>query len=341
MKKILLIIFLILLIAGGIIGWTFYNRIYTSNVISEDQYEFFIPSDFTYDSLSVKLKEEKIVKNFSSFNWVANQMNLPNTLKPGRYLLTNGLNNREFVALLRSGRQSPVKVVFNKERTLADLCGTIGSQIEADSIELYNHLTNNTFLSKHQLDSNSIMTKFIPNTYEFFWNTSAEKWANRMFKEQSKFWTKDRNKKAEELSLNHNEIITLASIVEEETNKYDEMPKVAGVYLNRLKKGWKLQADPTVKFALQDFEIRRVLNKHLEFASPYNTYYTEGLPPGPICTPSVKTIDAVLNAEEHDYMYFCAKDDFSGYHAFAKTLKQHNLNAKNYQKALNQRKIFN
>jgi UPF0755 protein len=184
------------------------------------------------------------------------------------------------------------------------------------------------------------MTLFIPNTYEFYWNTSADKFIERMYVEYKHFWSKSRLNKAQKIKLTPEQVIILASIVEEETIKDDEKPTVAGVYLNRLHKNIRLQADPTVRFAVGDFEIKRILNKHLKIDSPYNTYKYAGLPPGPICIPTISSIDAVLNYKKHDYLYFCAKDDFSGYHAFAKTLKQHNINATKYRKALNKNRIY-
>lgn len=339
-KKIFLLVLLIATVVGGIIAYTFYQRIYSSNSgISEDQ-SLYITTGTDYETLLNQLVKEKIIKKKNSFDWVAKKMNLPNKVLPGHYIIKPELTNRALATQLRSGNQTPVKMVFNVERSIADLAGTVAPQIEADSLSILNYIMDTTFMQNHKLDTNSIMTVFIPNTYEFYWNTSAEKFAEKMISASKQFWNKDRLAKANDLSLSPNEVIAVASIVQQESNKQDEMQDIAGVYLNRVEKGWKLQADPTVKFAMGDFALRRILNKHLKFDNPYNTYMYEGIPPGPICMPEPTTIDAVLNANEHDYMYFCAKDDFSGYHALAKTLKEHNRNARNYQKALNRKKIF-
>jgi len=339
-KKVILFILLIAIVVGGAIAYTFYQRVYAINSNIIESKSLYIKTGTGYDALLTQLIAEDIIVKKNTFDWVAKKMNLPNKVNAGHYIIEPNLDNRALVSHLRSGKQEPVKLVFNVERSIADLAGTVAPQIEADSLSILNYIMDSTFLQANQLDSNSIMTAFIPNTYEFYWNTNAKQFTNKMLKASNQFWNKDRKAKAEKLGLNTKEVIAIASIVQQESNKQDEMPDIAGVYLNRVEKGWKLQADPTVKFAMGDFSIRRILNKHLKYDNPYNTYMYEGIPPGPICMPEPTTIDAVLNANEHDYMYFCAKDDFSGYHALAKTLKQHNINARNYQKALNRKKIF-
>jgi len=339
-KKIILLVFFAALLIGGIIAYLFYQRIYAINSELTETQSLYIATGSDYNTVLNQLTKEGIIKNKNTFDWVAKKMNLPNKIKAGHYLIKPGLDNRALANHLRSGNQEPVKLVFNVERSIADMAGTVAPQIEADSLSILSHIMDSTFMHKHNLDSNSVMTAFIPNTYEFYWNTSAEKFADKMLKANKQFWNESRMAKANDLDLSPKEVITIASIVQQESNKQDEMPDIAGVYLNRVKKGWKLQADPTVKFAMGDFKLRRILNKHLKYDNPYNTYMYEGIPPGPICMPEPTTIDAVLNASKHDYMYFCAKDDFSGYHALAKTLKEHNRNARNYQKALNRKKIF-
>ena len=242
---------------------------------------------------------------------------------------------------MRSGKQTPIKVTFNNLRNKEQLAGKIASQIEADSLSILNYITDTIFLNKLQLNTDNVACLFIPNTYEFYWNTSVEGFVNRMVKEYSNFWNSSRKKKAAEIKLNYYQVAVLASIVEKEQSiKRDERPEIAGVYLNRLKKRMKLESDPTLIFALGDFTIKRVLNKDKKVESPFNTYKNKGLPPGPICIPSINAIDAVLNASEHNYIFMCAKEDFTGYHNFAKTYAKHLVNARKYQKALNKRKIM-
>jgi len=213
------------------------------------------------------------------------------------------------------------------------------TKLEVDSTELATILADPAYLDSTGFKKEALLSLFIPNTYQFKWSTSTKAFLKRMQKEYNKFWTPERKAKASAKKLSVQEVATLASIVDQETNQADEMDMVAGVYLNRLKKDWPLQADPTVKFALQDFGLRRILNKHLEYDSPYNTYKYPGLPPGPICIPSMQALNGVLDATDHKYMFFCAKPDGSGYHSFAQTLKEHNRNAKEYHKMLNKRKI--
>jgi len=250
------------------------------------------------------------------------------------------LSYNALIDLLRSGRQSPVNVTFNNIRTLNDLAGRVGGKIEADSAEIINFLSDPDNYAKDGFTKDNIIAVFIPNTYEFFWNTSASEFYDRMLKEYKKFWNKDRLARAKEKNLDPLEVSILASIIDDEVTKADEKPKIAGVYLNRLKRGIPLQACPTIKFALNDFTITRVLTKHLSFESPYNTYKYRGFPPGPIGCPSIEGIEAVLDAEDHDYLYFAAKADFSGYHNFSRTLSEHNRYAADYQRELNRRRIY-
>ena len=250
------------------------------------------------------------------------------------------MNNNELINLLRSGNQTPVKVIFNNVREIDQLAGKIGSQIEADSAAISETIYSAAFREQTGLDSAKIKSIFLPNTYEFYWNTSADEYVDRMLEENDKFWNDTRKSKAAVIDLSRDEVVTLASIVEKETNKNDEKPALAGVYLNRIQHGWRLQADPTVVYAIGDFNIKRVLNVHKQIDSPYNTYLHLGLPPGPICIPSISSIDAVLNYDNNDYFFFCAKDDLSGYHVFAKTNAQHRKNARKYQEALDEMRIY-
>jgi UPF0755 protein len=329
------IVFVIVLAVIASFGYKYYKYIYATAVeLNQSSKYFYIPTVSSYEDVKGLLINDTIITNLEAFDWVAQRKNYPNMVKPGRYLIHDGLSNTELVDLLRSGEQAPVDITFISVRTLEQLAGRLGNQIEADSLELINCFKDKDIIQHYGFNDKTFIAMFIPNTYQFYWNTSAEKFIERMAEEFKKFWNEDRINKAIEMGYSQSEIITLASIVEQETKKNDEKSRVAGVYINRLKKGIKLQADPTVIYAIGDFSIRRVLYSHLEYDSRYNTYKYAGLPPGPICIPSITSIDAVLNYEEHSYIYFCAREDFSGYHNFARTLAQHNANARKYQQAL-------
>lgn len=338
LKKIILIssiIFIIILVIFILFGKRYYDDIYTSNTKNVDKEEYiYIPTNSNFDSVVSILANSNFIKDTSSFIKVAQLKKYHNKIYPGRYKITASTSNNELVNNLRSGNQSPILVSFISQRSLNLLAKKIDPYIEADSLSLINAFNNDSLLSEYSFDKESVMAMFIPNSYEFFWNTSAEDFMKRMKKEYDNFWNSERTKKAEEIGFSKIEISIIASIVEEETNKNDEKSRIAGVYINRLNKGMLLQADPTVKFAVGDNTLTQILNRHLKIDSPYNTYLYEGLPPGPICIPSIASIDAVLNYEKHNYYYFCAKADFSGYHNFAITLAQHNVNANNYHNAL-------
>lgn len=293
-----------------------------------------------YADVLKMLKDSSFIVDAESFDWVARQKNYPQLVKAGRFKIRNGMSNNQLINLLRSGAQEPVKITIGKVRSIKRLAELVGNKLEMNDAELYMLLTDNNYLAKFGKTKETAFTLFITDTYHFNWNTSAEQFVERMYAESVKFWNDSRHEKAKAVNLTPDEAYTLASIVEEETIKNDEKPDVAGVYLNRIRIGMPLQADPTVKFAVGDFEIKRILNRHLEVESPYNTYKHKGLPPGPICIPSKSSIDAVLNHNKHKYLYFCAKDDFSGYHAFARTLIEHNANAEKYRKALNKNRIY-
>ena len=332
--------FLFFLLLGSIVAFYGYSIIFKPNVDfghSED-ITLLLPSGSSYSDLLDSLETKQILKDVKGFQWVSSLMNF-SSVRPGMYALKPGMSNKELVSMLRSGRQQPVKLTFNNVRTIEDLGGVFASQLELDSVRFINHL-NEQLIDSLGYTKENILSLFIPNTYEVFWNTSIDKFVSRMQREHGKFWNKDRRKKLEELGLTTAEAYTLASIVQKETLVNSEKPTVAGVYLNRLRRGQLLQADPTVVFANGDFTIRRVLNKHLRMDSPYNTYMYEGLPPGPICMPDISSIDAVLNYEKHRYLYFCASTDNSGRHVFASTLVEHNRNANRYRAYLNKEKIY-
>ena len=336
-----LIVLGILLIFALAFGYWLYRSVMSPNVQTADgkDVELYIPTGSDYEQVKAILQEANLIVNEKSFNWLANKKELPSNIHPGHYIINNGMSNNQLVNMLRGGLQSPVKVTFNNIRNVDMLAGRIATQIEADSASISNLLHNQEYINQLGFNNYTIPALFLPDTYEFYWNTDAEGFVVRMFQEYNKFWNEERKQQAQSKGLTPIQVSTLASIVNKETNMSDEMPRVAGVYINRLKNNWLLQADPTLVFAWNDFTIKRVLDRHKEIESPYNTYKYLGLPPGPICIPSIAAVKAVLNAEDHHYFYFCAKEDFSGYHNFAKTLAEHNRNAARYQQALNQRGI--
>lgn len=331
----------LLLIAVAVMGGLIYKEIYSPNIVTGKQSPqyLYIPTGSTFENVVELLDQQHLLINEKSFRWTAGQMKYTRSVKPGRYQIRTRMSNKELVSLLRSGRQSPVNVVFNTIRTKEQLAERIGEQIEAKAPALLNLLNDPDYTRKMGFTPSNILALFIPNTYELYWNTSADQFIQRMRKEYEKFWTAARIEQARKTGYSPVEISVLASIVQQESNKSDEKPVIAGVYINRLKKQWKLEADPTLVYALGDFTINRVLSVYKEIDSPYNTYMYKGLPPGPICLPSAVSIDAVLNYQKHTYMYFCARDDFSGYHSFASTYEKHLLNARRFQKALDRRGI--
>ncbi|NVN95729.1 MAG: endolytic transglycosylase MltG [Bacteroidetes bacterium] len=338
-KKYILTGIVVLLLVACTIGFIFYLKIFSPNVAKEKAY-LYIHTNADFKQVMQTIQQENLLKSTTSFEWLANRKGYTNNVKAGKYLLKAGMNNNQIINMLRSGNQEAVNLVFNNIRTNEQLAGKLAKQIETDSTTLIRQFNNPDFLSTYKTTPEELRLLFIPNTYKIWWNISAEELMSRMQKEYEKFWNDDRNAKAYTAGLNRKEIAIIASIVEEETNQKAEKPTVASVYVNRLRKAMLLQADPTVKYAVGDFTIKRILNKHLSTDSPYNTYKYAGLPPGPICIPSISSIDAVLENKKTDYLYFCAKEDFSGFHNFAKTMDEHLTNARKYQKALNQRKIF-
>jgi UPF0755 protein len=340
--KRLLYAFVIIIVLIGINTFWLYRKAFVPNVILADEKKayLYIPTGSTYADVLQVVKSQNIVKDFDSFEWTARKKKYADHIHPGRYHLKNRMTNNELINKLRSGRQDPVQLTFNKIRTLEQLVNRIAAQIEVDPGKLLYMMQMTSVWSKYGLNEHTMKCMFIPNTYEFYWNTSEEKFLDRMFKEYNKFWNSQRTIKATKMNMTKEEILTLASIVDEETKRDSEKSIVAGVYMNRLRIGMRLQADPTIIYAIGNFNIKRVLKKHYQINSPYNTYLNAGLPPGPICIPEISSIDAVLNYEKNDYLYFCAKPDFSGYHSFARTLEQHNRNAALYRRELNKRRIY-
>lgn len=335
MKKILLPIILLLLVAIGASIWL-YDAFYGNCV--KERHSLFVYASYPYEQVADSV-DQYIGKKWA-YDLYAKRLGLKESLKAGHYVLEKGMSVIEVVRMLKLGLQTPVNVTMNNVKTPAYLAGKLSHQLHADSVELVKVLTDKDLAQKLGFSSPLTMFSiFIPNTYEFYWTVTPEDFVDRMYKEYKRFWIGERDKKRERSGLNRVEVSTLASIVYEETRKVDEMPRVAGVYVNRLKQGIPLQADPTIKYAMQDFGLRRILYRHLKYESPYNTYLHRGLPPSPICMPSIEAIDAVLNFEKHDYIFFCARPTFDGYHNFARTLKEHNANARAYQAELNKRKI--
>ncbi len=341
-RKIIISLILVFILIGAIGSYLAYKAMYKPNtwIKEKESVSIYIPSGSNFEDVKNIIYGKGLIIRRNDFEFVAKTKDYPNNIKPGHYLIKKNSCNNDLINLLQAGNQTPVKVIFNNIRNAQHLAGKVSKQIEVDSSELIRLLSDSTYLASIGYDVNTISGMFLPDTYEFYWTTDANDFIKRMKKESEIFWNKKRKKKLSEIKLNKNEVLVLASIIDKETDKNDEKKRIAGVYINRLKRNWHLQADPTLIFAHNDYGIKRVLNKHKKIDSPYNTYKYKGLPPGPICFPSKSSIDAVLNYEDHKYMYFCAKDDFSGYHVFAKTHLQHNINARKYRRALNKRKIF-
>ncbi len=325
-------------------AYELYSRVYQPNIVlpvNVGEKYIYIPTGAEFNQVIQILSETGLLINANSFEWLATTKKYTTNIKPGRYRINSNLNNNELINLLRSGKQTPIQVTFNNLRNKEQFAGKIAYQIEADSVDLLTYITDTSFLNSNGFSAENMICLFVPNTYEFYWNTSSKQFVERMQKEYEAFWNADRKAKAKKIKLTPFQVVALASIVEKEQNiKKDERPEIAGLYLNRINKKMKLESDPTLIFALGDFTINRVLNKDKKVDSPYNTYIHKGLPPGPICIPSINSIDAVLNASEHKYIFMCAKEDFSGYHNFAKSYRKHLRNARKYQKALNKRKIM-
>jgi UPF0755 protein len=342
MKKYLLYILIVVLVVLVLLVYPAYRDVFAPSVkiTDGDSYDLYIPTGSDYIKVGETLLRDEVIANVKGFHRVAGWMNYPNTVKPGRYVLKNGMSNRELIQLLRSGQQSPIKFTFVKARQPKDFTEVASKQFEFSASELKLIMQDSAWLwENYKLTPKTALGIMVPNTYEMWWNTPAEDFFARMYKEYRRFWNDTREAKRRKLNLDRMEIMTLASIVEEETNANDEKPTVAGVYLNRIRLKMPLQADPTVKYAVGDFGLKRVLNVHLETESPYNTYKYLGIPPGPICTPSIPSIDAVLTNERHDYLYFCARVEMDGKHHFSKSLTEHNAYAASYHRTLNAKGI--
>lgn len=319
-----------------------YNAIMKPNtmITNDGEVSLYIHSDDDFETIKNKLYSDSVIINRRSFEWLAKKLDYPQYIKSGHYVIKDGMNNNQLLNMLRSGSQIPIDFTFNNIRTIEQFAKEADDQLELDSLSILKALNEDSLLKEMGFKKESFASLFIPNTYELYWNINPKDFIEKMTNEYKKFWNDTRLQKAKEINLTPIEVSILASIVDKETTKTSEMSRIAGVYLNRINKRWLLQADPTLVFALGDFEIKRVLDVHKEIESPYNTYKYIGLPPGPICIPSIAAIDAVLNAEKHRYFYFCAKDDLSGFHVFARNIREHNINAEKYRKALNKKRIY-
>lgn len=330
MRRVFLIVVVAVILAAGIAGYLFFGPA----VNNPDKKFLYIPTGANMAQLRDSLRADKFLSGFSSFDRMAGWSDLSKNVKPGKYKVDDGMSIYHLVKKLRAGRQEPVNLIITKLRTKEELARRISRSFETDSLTAIRFLTSNDSLLKYDVDTNTVFTDIIPDTYTYFWPASMDAIFAKLTKEKEKFWTAERKEKATAHGLTPTEMYILASIVEEETNRQDDKGKIASVYINRIRKGMPLSADPTIKFAMNDFTLTRIYHKYLDVVSPYNTYRNKGLPPGPICTPSRKTLSAVLDAPETNYLFFVAKPDFSGFSNFASSYAEHLIFAKAYQQAL-------
>jgi UPF0755 protein len=330
-KKILVLVTAGLIVVAIFFIWEIFG---SATAFAGDKYFLYIRTGMNYEEVVRSVEENAVVRNISFFKWLANRFDYPTNIKAGKYEIKTGESLYSILRKLRNGRQVPVNLVITKLRTKEDLATLVGRHFECDSSSFMRFVENNDSLKAYDLDSNTIMTAVFPNTYTYFWNTTPGRIFRKLIIAYKDYWTPEKRQLALSHALTPTSAYILSSIIEEETNKQDDKPKIASVYINRLDKGMKLSADPTIKYAMRDFGLKRVYQKYLSIESPYNTYTHTGLPPGPICTPSEQTLDAVLNAPRTNYLYFVAKPDFSGYSNFSETFEQHLKYAKQYQKAL-------
>lgn len=334
-KRLLVRCFVVGALLGGVVA-AVGIVMFKGNAIKEPV-ELYVSRKANYQTLCDSLLPK--VRYKAAFNLYAKRLNLETSFKPGYYRLDPKMDVIRLVRILKLGEQTPVRVTVNNVRIPAQLAGKLAGQIDADSVEILSVLQNPATAKRVGMTTKTLFSIFLPDTYECYWTTTPDEWVDRMKREWDRFWNEEREAKRKRTGLSRMEVMTLASIVYEETRQTDEMPRVAGVYMNRLKKGMPLQADPTIKYAMQDFGLRRILHKHLKYPSPYNTYINKGLPPTPICMPGKNAIEAVLNYEKHNYLYFCARPTFDGYHNFAVSYSDHLKNARAYSAELNRRKI--
>jgi UPF0755 protein len=330
MKKFILGILLLLLVVACFAGWRLLGP---ATAFGGDNYYLYIRTGATYEEVLQQLEKDTVLRSPAMFNFVAGRMSYPANVKAGKYEIRDGTSLLGIIRMLHNGRQIPVKIVITKFRTPEGFAGAVGKKLECDSDAIAAFLHNNDSLRQFGVDSNTFLTIVVPNTYTYFWNTTASGLFRKMYTAYRAWWTPTRIQAAQTRGLTPVTATILASIVEEETNAQADKGKIASVYLNRMTKGIKLGADPTIKYAMRDFELKRIYDQYLKVESPYNTYMHEGLPPGPICTPSEPTLEAVLRSPSTDYLYFVAKPDFSGYSNFASTYKEHLEFAKEFRDA--------
>ncbi|MDP4150833.1 MAG: endolytic transglycosylase MltG [Bacteroidota bacterium] len=332
-KRILSVAALVLLFVAAFAGWRLLGP---ATAFDGDRYYLYIRTGSNFEQVVAQLEKDTVLKSPAAFRWIAERRDYPENVKAGKYEIRKDISLVDLIRMLRNGRQTPVHLVITKLRTRETLASWIGRKFECDSASAMHFFESKDSLAVYGLDTNTLMAAVMPNTYSYFWNTTPSAIFKKMYAAYKAWWTPTRLQEAQQQGLTPITACILASIVEEETNAQSDKGKIASVYMNRLARGMRLAADPTIKFALQDFELKRIYDKQLKVESPYNTYLHPGLPPGPICTPSPQTLDAVLTAPKTDYLFFVAKPDFSGYSNFAVTFKEHMENAKAYQKALDE-----
>lgn len=333
-KKLILGLLVILLLGGAFIGW----RFFTSNTAfpEKSKYLYIHTGHANYEEVLQTIKDSQYIKNPGSFDFLANRMDLPEKIKAGRYEIKNGMSLSGIVRMLRNGQQSPVNLIITKLRTKENLAALIGRKFECDSASVLAYMNNPDTVKAYGFDTSNIMATVYPNTYTYFWNITPDVIFKKLFEEYKTVWTPQRIEQARQHGLTTVQAYILASIVEEETRNNKEKDTMASVYLNRYNAGMPLQADPTVKFALRDFGLKRIYEKHLAVESPYNTYRNKGLPPGPICTPSLITLDAVLQSPQTKYLYFVVSPDLTK-HIFTENYKDHLVYAKEFHKSMDER----
>jgi UPF0755 protein len=336
--KAFIVLGVLILISLGATFLSYYLKYYGANVTGKKEF-LYVRTGSDFRDVMDSLRSDNALMDTTTFRWAAENMDYVGSIKPGRYLLEKGMSNRALVNRLKAGNQVPVKLRFQTFRLKENFAGYLSRKLELDSAELVQLLDSAAYIAPYGFNRDNVYSMFIPNSYEVYWNTPAEDFFVRMNDEYKKFWTDSRMEKAEKIGIKPLEVSTLAAIVDAEALHDDEMPTIAGLYINRYRRGIKLQSDPTVIYAVGDFTIRRVLNRHLVKDSPYNTYRYAGLPPGPVTMPSINAIDAVLNYKTHNYIYMCAKEDMKGYHNFAVTAAEHQANARRFQQALDRLNI--
>ncbi|MDB5156882.1 MAG: putative aminodeoxychorismate lyase [Mucilaginibacter sp.] len=336
-KFIITLVVLAIIGLGGTLIF-YYLRYFDANVTGKEEY-LYIHTGEDFNDVYKTIRDKGIVKDTITFAWAARNMKYTNHVKPGKYRLHEGMNNRKFIRMLQLGEQEQVDLTFHVFRTKQQFVGFVSKKLEADSLTLLRYLDSADFVKQFGLDTDNAFVMVMPDSYKLYWNIVPDKFFKRMYAHYENFWTPERKQQAAAINLTIPQVSILASIVDGEAVYDDEMPTIAGLYLNRLRKGMKLESDPTIIFAMNDFTIHRVLNKYLLVNSPYNTYMHTGLPPGPVMLPSVNAVKAVLNYQKNDYLYMVAKEDFSNRHNFAVTEAEHNINAQKFRKALDEHNI--